>query len=228
MKKKDVEKNIRESLGISDTHVLDESLVVQAKPFSIPTEALSGENIRNHYSLYEQYGKDFNKVSALLDTADRNDASSNYSKFRCLKVDETYNLNATYLHELYFANIGDLQSEITMDTLSFMRLERDFGSFDEWQRDFIACAQASRCGWVVTGFNVFTHTYMNYVIDLNTINVPMGVVPVIALDVWQHAYYSDYLKDVAAYTINMMRELNWNVIEQRFKRTDKIAQVMRS
>jgi len=228
MKKKDVEKNIRESLGISDTRVLDESLVVQAKPFSIPTESLSGENIRNHYSLYEQYGKDFNRISAELDGVDTNDASANGSRFRSLKIDETYNLNATYLHELYFANIGDLQSEITMDTLSFMRLERDFGSFDAWQQDFIACAQASRNGWVITGFNVFTHTYMNYVIDLHTINVPVGVIPVIVVDVWQHAYYSDYLKDVTAYTLNMMKELNWNVIEQRFKRTDKVAQVMRS
>ena len=109
-----------------------------------------------------------------------------------------------------------------------MRLERDFGSFDAWQMDFLACATASRCGWVVTGFNVYTQTYMNYVIDLHSINVPIGVVPVIVMDVWQHAYYSDYLKDVKEYTINMMKELNWNVIDQRFQRTDKIAQVVRS
>ncbi len=228
MKKKDVAENIRESLGMSEPENLDEALVVQAKPFAIPTEALSGENIRNHYSLYETYAKDFNQISAELDGANTSTASSNHSAFRSLKIDEVYNLNATYLHELYFANIGDLQSEITMDTLAFMRLERDFGTFDEWQRDFIACAKSSRCGWVVTGFNVFTHTYMNYVIDLHSLNVPIGVVPVIVLDVWQHAYYKDYLKDVTAYAINMMKELNWNVINQRFERTDKIAQVMRN
>ena len=228
MKNKDIKNTIRESLGLDEKEELNEALVVQPKPFSIPTEALSGANIQNHYSLYEQYVKDFNKISANLDGANRTDASSNHSAFRSLKIDEVYNLNSAYLHELYFANIGDLQSEITMDTLSFMRLERDFGSFDAWQQDFIACAQASRNGWVITGFNVFTHTYMNYVIDLHTINVPVGVIPVIVVDVWQHAYYSDYLKDVTAYTLNMMKELNWNVIEQRFKRTDKVAQVMRS
>ena len=114
-----------------------------------------------------------------------------------------------------------------MDTLAFMRLEKDFGSFDAWQMDFLACATASRCGWVVTGFNVYTQTYMNYVIDLHSVNVPIGVVPVIVMDVWQHAYYKDCLKDVKDYTINMMKELNWNVIEQRFKRADKIAQIVR-
>ena len=90
--------------------------------------------------MYEQYIKDFNTISAQLDTADRNNASGNHSAFRSLKIDEVYNLNAAYLHELWFANIGDLQSEITMDTLAFMRLERDFGSFDAWQMDFLACA----------------------------------------------------------------------------------------
>ena len=68
-------------------------------------------------------------------------------------------------------------------------MQISFGSFDEWQMDFLGCAQASRCGWVVTGFNVFTHTYMNYVIDLHSLNVPIGVIPVIVMDVWQHAYY---------------------------------------
>lgn len=228
MKKKDIKNTIRESLGMDEKTEVNEALVVQPKPFSIPTEALSGENIKNHYSLYEAYGKDFNKISATLDGADRTNASANHSAFRSLKIDEVYNLNATYLHELFFANIGDLQSELTMDTLSFMRLERDFGSFDAWQMDFLACAQASRCGWVVTGFNVYTHTYMNYVIDLHSLNVPIGVIPVIVMDVWQHAYYKDYLKDVKDYTINMMKELNWSVVEQRFQRTDKIAQVVRS
>ena len=98
MKKKDVKNTIRESLGLSEKNDISEALVVQPKPFSIPTEALSAANIKNHYSLYEQYGKDFSKISAELDGADRANASSNHSAFRSLKIDEVYNLNATYLH----------------------------------------------------------------------------------------------------------------------------------
>jgi superoxide dismutase len=47
------------------------------------------------------------------------------------------------------------------------------------------------------------------------------------MDVWQHAYYKDYLKDVSEYTQNMMRELNWNVIESRFERAEKAAQALK-
>ena len=226
MKNKDLKENIRQSLGMNKED-LQEALVIQAKPFSVPTESLSGENIKNHYALYELYIADFNSISAQLDTVDRQDASSNRSNLRSLKIDEVYNLNAAYLHELYFANIGDLQSEITMDSLSFMRLERDFGSFDAWQMDFLACAQAARCGWVVTGYNVYTQTYMNYVIDLHSIQVPIGVIPVIVMDVWQHAYYRDYLKDAKSYMNAMMKQLRWTVIESRFEKADRILSVLR-
>lgn len=230
MKKNEVAELIKNTLEIESTEEnesLNEALVAQTKTYSIPTEALSQANKKNHYELYEQYVKDFNRISAELDAVSRANASGNHSLFRSLKIDETYNLNAVYLHELYFANIGDLQSEITMDTLAYMRLERDFGSFDDWQRDFLACASASRCGWVVTGYNIFTRTYMNYVIDLHSLNVPVGVIPVVVMDVWQHAYYKDYLKDVSEYTQNMMRELNWNVIESRFERAEKAAQALK-
>jgi Fe-Mn family superoxide dismutase len=230
MKKNEVAELIKNTLEIESTEEnesLNEALVAQTKTYSIPTEALSQANKKNHYELYEQYVKDFNRISAELDAVSRANASGNHSLFRSLKIDETYNLNAVYLHELYFANIGDLQSEITMDTLAYMRLERDFGSFDDWQRDFLACASASRCGWVVTGYNIFTQTYMNYVIDLHSLNVPVGVIPVVVMDVWQHAYYKDYLKDVSEYTQNMMRELNWNVIESRFERAEKAAQALK-
>jgi len=231
MKKNEVAELIKNTLNVKsekpETEELNEALVAQTKTYSLPTEALSQANKKNHYELYEQYIKDFNRISAELDAVSRSDASSNHSLFRSLKIDETFNLNAIYLHELYFANIGDLQSEITMDTLSFMRLERDFGSFDQWQMDFLACATASRCGWVITGYNIFTQNYMNYVVDLHSLQVPVGVIPVIVMDVWQHAYYKDYLKNVSEYTQNMMRELNWNVIESRFQRAEKAAQALK-
>ena len=207
---------------------LDEALVAQEKKFVLNSEFLSEKNKKNHKDLYSQYVKDFNTISAKLDAVDKSNASGNHSAFRQLKIDETYNMNAAYLHELYFANVSDVRSNISMDSISFMRLERDFGSFDEWQRDFIACCLSSRCGWVVTYLNTYTQKYMNCVIDLHSQNVPAGFYPVIVMDVWQHAYYRDYLKDVKTYTAAMMKELNWKIIENRFTKADKILQVLRS
>mgnify|MGYP003148606182 CR=1 FL=1 len=228
--KKDLRENIKKSLGFSDQkdEMLNESLVAQQKQFNLTTELLSSANKQNHIELYHQYIEDFNRISAELDTADRTNVSSNGSEYRSLKIDETYNMNAIYLHELYFANISDLHSEIAMDSLSYMRLSRDFGSFDAWQKDFIACCKASRCGWAITYLNTYTQSYMNAPIDLHSLEVPVGCYPIIVMDVWQHAYYKDYLKDVKTYTYAMMKQLNWQVIESRFKKAENILKAMRS
>jgi Fe-Mn family superoxide dismutase len=222
-----IKNSIKEDLAIEDDINLNESLVAQEKQFKLITDFLSKRNLKNHKELYKQYVEDFNAISAKLDTADRSKVSSNHSDFRQLKIDETYNMNAAYLHELYFANIGDSNSEITMDSLSYIRLQRDFGTFDEWQRDFMACCQASRCGWAVTYLNTYTQKYMNCFIDLHSQNVPVGFHPVIVMDVWQHAYYRDYLKDVKTYTTAMMKELNWRIIEKRIEKADRVLAVIR-
>ena len=213
---------------IKDTLNLNEALSAQEKKFKFSVdEILSNDNFQNHLELYQGYLKKFNEVSAKLDTVDRSNVNSSSSEFRSLKLDETYNLNGVYLHELFFANIGDPNSEIKMDSLSYMRLARDFGSFDAWQKDLMACASASQNGWAVTYLNTYTQTYMNAVIDLHTNNVPVGFYPVIVIDVWQHAYYRDYLKDVDTYTRAMMKTLRWEIIEKRFQKADKILQIIR-
>jgi superoxide dismutase, Fe-Mn family len=224
---KKIKELIKGDLGVSDLK-LNEALVAQEKQFQLNTDYLTGKNKENHKELYRQYLKDFNEISAKLDAVDKTSAGSNSSNYRSLKNDETYNMNGAYLHELYFANISDVNSEIKMDSLSYMRLQRDFGSFDDWQRDFLACCTASRCGWAITYLNTYTQKYMNCVIDLHSQNVPVGFYPIIVMDLWQHAYYRDYLKEAKTYSTAMMKELNWNIIEKRVEKADRILQIIRS
>ena len=222
-----IKKSVDEELNKNKKNFVNEAYVAQEKNFNVMTDFLSSDNIENHKNLYRGYLQNFNKISSELDAVDRSVANSNFSSVRNLKNDETYNMNGTYLHELYFANIGDNNSQINMDTLSYMRLNRDFGTFDDWQKDFIACAQSSRCGWVITYLNTFTQSYMNCFIDLHSQNVPVGMYPVIIVDMWQHAYYKDYLKDSKTYLLAMMKQLNWTVIEKRFQKADKIINILK-
>lgn len=219
---------IKESLGFKEASpniVINESYVVQPKKFNLTTEFLSEKNKRAHLDLMEKYIESLNAVSAKLDAVDRSDVSANSSEFRSLKQDEVYNLNASFLHGLHFENISDMQSQLTMDSLTFMRLERDFGTFDEWQKDFIACAMASRNGWVVTAYNAFLNRYINVVVDSHNINIPFASYPVVVLDCWEHAYYRDYLSDKKTYVHAMMKELDWDKVEARVKKAEKISKV---
>ena len=229
IKDRDIVKNIRETLGLSSDlpEQVSEAYVTQAKKYSLNTEFLSAKAKRARQSDLERHVKGLNEISAKLDTASRDDADKYASEFRQLKVDETHLLNAALFRAYHFENISDLQSQLTMDTMSFLRLERDFGSFDEWQKDFIACGMSSRSGYVVTGFNTMLKRYLNFVVDIESVNVPIATYPVIVLDVSEGAYYRDYLEDRKTYIVAMMKELNWDKIEDRFKRAEKLAKVFK-
>lgn len=224
MNDKTLKQIIREELGLGG-ETLNESYVTQAKKYNLTTELLSDKNKQEHQKLLENYVKTLNEVSTKLDTAPRDAANLNHSEFRGLKIDETYNMNAAYLHALFFENISDQRSIITMDSLSFMRLERDFGSFDNWQKDFVACALSARNGWAITVYSFMLKRYINVVVDLHSLNVPIGCVPIIVLDCWEHSYYRDYLTDRKTYAYGMMKELNWTTIEERFQKAEKMSKI---
>lgn len=221
----DVIKNVNES--ISTKKVQNEAYVVQARSVSSKTEALSEENKKNHQELLEGYVKSLNEVSARLDSINKDDVNPNSSDFRSLKNDETYNLNAAFLHGLFFENIGDQKSRLTTDSLSFMRIERDWGTFDKWQKDFIACTLAARNGWAVMCYNTFLKRYMNVVVNLHSNDVPMGCIPVIVIDCWEHSYYSDYFRDRKSYVFQMMKELRWDKIEERVEEIEQIGRILK-
>jgi Fe-Mn family superoxide dismutase len=206
---------------------LHESYVSEPKQFKQVSEFVSQKTKDSHLELYKGYIDSLNKISSKLDTADRSDVNSRHSEFRSLKLDETYNLNAVWLHELYFANCFDPHSEIVMDSLSYLRLQRDFGTFDDWQRDFMACALSAGNGWAVCGYHMFLKKYVNFMVSNHSGDVPLGFYPLVVVDMWEHAYYKDYRTDKKSYLISQMRELNWTVVEDRFKKAEAMAQVVK-
>ena len=223
MNEKELKKIISDSLGKSR---MNEAYVTTSKKYELNTEMLSEKAKDAHQKLFEAYSTQLNKVSAQLDVASREDANPNYSEFRSLKLDETHNINGSYLHALFFDNISDVNSIVMLDSLIYLRLERDFGTFDDWQQDFIACALSSRGGWAMTVYSIPLKRYMTVVVDGHTSGIPAATIPVICLNVAEHSYFRDYLADRKAYVYAMMKELNWDVIERRVKKAEKVAKLM--
>lgn len=217
----------KKEIDKSSKDVISEAYVLQAGSFNLQTQLLSDKTKKSHKELLEGYVKTLNAISSKIDGVDKSSANLNNSEFRSLKSDETYNHNAAFLHSLYFENISDLNSNITMDSLSYMKLSKDFGTFDAWQEDFVACCLSARNGWAVTFYNMHLQRYMNTVIDLHSLNVMSGMFPVIVMDCWEHSYYRDYLKDRKSYVFAMMKELNWSVIEDRIKKSEMISKILR-
>ena len=230
-------KSLRENLGLPQknpaprksppANLLNEAYVIEAKVYDLTTELLSAKSKRAQQEILEGYVDSVNKISAKLDGSNREEAASSDSEFRSLKIDETYNLNAAFLSGMFLENISDPKSQITMDSLTYLRLERDFGTFDEWQKDFIACCLSSRSGWAMTVYNAFLNRYMNVVVDLHSTHVPVSCYPIIVMDMWEYAYYRDYLNDKKTYIFAMMKEFHWDVVEDRVKRSERISKVMK-
>jgi Fe-Mn family superoxide dismutase len=214
---------IRDELGLNKQ--VNESYVTQAKKYDLRTELLSKKTKEEHQKLLEGYVEALNNTSVKLDTVELENVNPNHSEFGNLKREEAWNMNAAYLHALYFDNISDLRSVITMDSLAFMRIERDFGNFDKWQKEFVACGLASRNGWAVMGYSFMLKRYINIVIDLHDGGIPVGFVPCIVLDCWEHAYYRDYLTDRKTYIYGMMKEFDWKTIEERMMKAEKMAKI---
>jgi Fe-Mn family superoxide dismutase len=224
-------KMLRDDLKLpkrKEKETVNENYTVQTQTYRLPTELLSEKTKSSHQKIMEDHAASLNWIASNLAAVNRDEVeNSNNSKFRGLKIDEVYNLNASFLHSMFFENISDVNSKVTVDSLAYMKLSRDFGDFDSWQKDFIACSLSARSGWAVTVYNTFLGKYMNVVCDLHGSNIPFSSIPVVVLDCWEHSYYKDYLNDSKRYTYAMMKELDWNVIEKRFEKTEKIAKVMK-
>ena len=221
----DVRKEISSAIDSVLGETLSEAYVTEPKKYDLRTEFLSEKTKKIRYRSFERRVEALNKASAELDGADREGANPHSSQFRNLKLDEAHSHNASFLRALYFENISDLNSKITMDMLCFLRLERDFGSFDNWQKDFIACCMSSRDGYAMTGYSIFLKRYVKWVIDTEALNVPVGVIPIIVLDVAEGAYYRDYEDDRKSYVAAMMKEFNWTKIESRFENAESVSKV---
>ena len=200
------------------TQVLSEALVLVPKSFILKTEQLSATAKETHLSIYKNLVDSFNKISSRIDAIQKNDPRTNNpndSDFRRDKLDEQHNLNGAKLHELYFSIISDLNSDIRQDTIPYMRLVRDWGTFDAWQLDFRACGMNAMEGWAVLFFDPYKQKYMNTFIERNTDNIPVGAIPVLVVDAHHHAWFFDYPGEKLEYMNAMMNEINWAVVEAR-------------
>jgi superoxide dismutase, Fe-Mn family len=225
----DVESIIKTAIRKEIPVLTGEAYVAQPKPYSQVSELVSQKTKEAHTVLYKEYIESLNKVSSELDAVSRTTEAVNarHSPYRSLKLDESYNLNSVWLHELYFANCFDPRSEVYMDSMAFLRLERDFGTFTDWQRDFMACALSAGEGWAVCGYHMFLKKYVNTVISHHSGDVMMGLYPIIVVDMWSHSYYRDHLTDKKSYLVAQMRELNWNTIESRFSKAESLHEVLK-
>lgn len=177
------------------------------------TKGLSTNQLQQHYDLYAGYVKKRNQIEQDLQTVNReNAASTTYSPYRALKIAETFAVNGSLLHELYFENMRATDTKPGPYTMKL--IECSFGSFDTFKKDFIDAAGVAR-GWVIMSYGMDDGRVHNYVLEAHNQNVPILTIPLLVLDVYEHAYMIDFGIKRAQYLDVFWHNINWDAVEQR-------------
>lgn len=187
----------------------------QVKPLSY-TQDLIGisekTNIIHHDKLYAGYVAKRNEIEQKLASVDLTSANATYSDLRALKVEETFAANGMVLHEVFFDTLG--QPNADAPRLK-ERLNKDFGDWEKWAEYFKMCGLVAR-GWVVLAWDTNIQKLVVYIGDAHNQGGVWGCVPIITLDVYEHAYFIDFGSDRKSYIEAWWQNINWAAAERRF------------
>lgn len=179
------------------------------KPALLELAGISRVSVEAHYRLYQGYVAKRNEIVGKLAEVDRSAANQVYSDLRALKVDLTFAIGGVKNHEVYFEHLGGPGGD---PTGAFRALvERDFGSVDAWRADLTATGLAAR-GWAWTAYDWDEGRLLNLLGDAQNTFPVWNATPLVALDVYEHAYFIDYQTDRAAYIDAFFENLDWGVV----------------
>lgn len=179
---------------------------------------ISPETSDWHYNKHHKgYVDALNKIEAGLTTADRAAANGNYSEIGELKRRTTWNHAGALLHDIYWTNMGG-DGETSKGPDVVKAIEANFGSLDAWKADFKACAFAAKLsGWGVLVFDqLYSGRLLNVLVDEHHYGAIWGGIPLIACDVFEHAYYHKDGPGRAVYIDNFLATLHWGRINERY------------
>lgn len=182
----------------------------------IGIKGLSEQMLRNHFTLYQGYVANTNKLSESL-AALLKDGKAGTPEFAELKRRFGWEFNGMRLHELYFGNMKKGGAKIVEASELSKKLAEDFGSFEGWEKDFKASGMIRGIGWVVLYYDPAGKRLFNAWINEHDTGHLSGCRPVLVMDVFEHAYMLDYGLKRADYMEAFFSAIDWASAAGRFK-----------
>jgi Fe-Mn family superoxide dismutase len=172
--------------------------------------------LKNHFTLYQGYVNNSNKVFETLANMLKEGKQGSY-EFAELKRRLGWEFNGMRLHEIYFENLGGDGDPGKAPSLMKL-LESQYGSVDAWVTDFKATAAMRGIGWVVTYQDIAMRQVFNQWINEHDVGHAAGLNPILVLDVFEHAYMIDYGLKKMDYVESFCKNVKWEEVEKRFKK----------
>lgn len=169
--------------------------------------------LKNHFTLYQGYVTNTNKVADTLDQMLK-DGKAGIPEYAELKRRFGWEFNGMRLHELYFENLGGKTAIDGKGALA-KEMAAGFGSYEQWEKDFKATGAMRGIGWTVLYQDPVGRRLFNFWINEHDVSHPAGCAPLLIMDVFEHAFMIDYGLKRADYIEAFFRNINWAAAEGR-------------
>lgn len=187
-----------------------------AKDYSklLGMEGFSEALLNNHFSLYQGYVTNTNKLLELQEQMLKDDQGGTPA-FAELKRRLGWEFNGMRLHEYYFDNLikggGQTGSKFRQ------KVGESFGSVELWEKDFRSTGAMRGIGWAILYHDPQSGRFINFWINEHDTAHPAGANPILIMDVFEHAFMLDYGLKRADYIQAFFRNINWQAVEERIK-----------
>jgi Fe-Mn family superoxide dismutase len=195
--------------------------------FDKDLDGISKQTMEDHFKLYEGYAKKANECRRLLNEFDYSGIEGNqvYSQLRGVSIDYTFALLGFKNHDLYFGHLGGEGGDPNGRFAELVESEFH-GGLEEWQQAVRKAASAAR-GWVMVGYDLNDGSIFNYIMDTQNLWAVYNMVPVLALDVYEHAYARDYGSSPDGrkqYVEAFFRNLDWDHVNRQLAQAEAAKQ----
>ncbi|MCJ7655275.1 MAG: superoxide dismutase [Dehalococcoidia bacterium] len=192
-------------------------MAYEAKDYSklIGMEGFSETLLKNHFTLYQGYVTNTNKLMDTLASMLK-EGRVGTPEYAELKRRMGWEFNGMRLHEYYFDNLGGKAALDKSGRLA-KKLAENFGSHEDWEKDFRGTGAMRGIGWVILYQDNVTGKLFNQWINEHDVGHPAGCVPILVMDVFEHAFITDYGLKRADYIEAFFKNINWAVVESRLK-----------
>jgi Fe-Mn family superoxide dismutase len=170
--------------------------------------------LKNHFTLYQGYVTNTNKLMDTL-AAMLKDGKIGTPEYAELKRRMGWEFNGMRLHEYYFDNLG---GKVALDKSGKLakKLADNFGSYEDWEKDFSGTGTMRGIGWVILYQDNLIGKLFNQWINEHDVGHPAGCIPILVMDVFEHAFLTDYGLKRADYIEAFFKNINW-AVEGRVK-----------
>src|SRR5213078_3685149 len=195
-----------------------ERTTYKAKQFNLSgLKGISDKTLQMHFKLYEGYVKSVNelneKIAEVL--ADGRVDKEEFPAYSELTRRLGFEYNGMVLHEYYFENLTSGHSSAPSGAFAKLA-EASFGSYDTWKVDFAGVGKMRGVGWAMCYQDPNTGAISNHWITLHETGNVAGFIPILVMDVWEHAFILDYApSDRPKYIDAFFSNVNWQAVESR-------------